>query len=414
MNAAPAALSRAELANLSAAVASGTPAQLERIVAILDALPERGEADRVLDAARARLRGLRPARPLPLTRLLFVPLDGAIVPPAEWRVEEPTVPRSALVPLAALVLPRLQGEAVAIGPRLAGLQRSNHEAVARLGAPLWREAAGILAAAADPAEALPPGWFAAGLRAEDFPPLARLCADVLAHGAALYAAAREVAAGPPGPLARTVLQALLPAGRRPLAAGLATLLADAARPGAVSALAAGIAPAVAGRIEAGLGAAIGSRLDALQDASAEALAARVEALRDLLDDATGLAGRGPAWRRQVEAWRQAAEGMCRSHYAEAGRHRVLLPAERLAAGGATDAEAAALEEGALALRQLDLAARPLGHGGGCDTPRREALRRLRQLAATANPAGRVELARLAELLGGPEAGLELLEGAAPE
>ena len=82
---APRGLSRAELANLSAAVAGGTPAQLERIVAMLDSLAERGEADRVLDAARARLRSLRPSRPLPLTRLLFVPLDGAIVPPGGWR-----------------------------------------------------------------------------------------------------------------------------------------------------------------------------------------------------------------------------------------------------------------------------------------------------------------------------------------
>ena len=403
---APRGLSRAELANLSAAVAGGTPAQLERIVAMLDSLAERGEADRVLDAARARLRSLRPSRPLPLTRLLFVPLDGAIVPPGGWRPADPAVPRNALVPLAALVTAHMQDQGAGLNAALVGLRRSDDDAVARLGPPLWTEASGILAATAARA---PAGWVAAGLREEDFGPVATLCSAVLAHGAALHAAAREVAQGPPGLKARSVLQALLLAGRNPFAAGLAALLATAARPGAVSALAAILSPAMAGQIEGRLASAVEDRLETLRHLPVGALPEEVDELQQILDDAAAMSARGPAWRRQLDGWRQAAEAACRAGYVASAERQVLRPAERLADGGASDAEVEGLERNALALRCLDVAARPLGNGGTCEAARRDMLRGLQRLARAAEPMARVELARLAELLGGPEAGMAVLE-----
>src|SRR5918993_3946884 len=87
---------------LGQAVTRADDVALGRVVALLDGLKDRGEADELLARARHRLQGLRPPRPLAFTRLLFVPLDGVIVPPSKWRRGEGQVPRSALPALAAI------------------------------------------------------------------------------------------------------------------------------------------------------------------------------------------------------------------------------------------------------------------------------------------------------------------------
>ncbi|MFT8243604.1 hypothetical protein [Roseomonas sp. BN140053] len=401
-------LSRTELAHLSAAIAVSTAAQLERIVAMLDALPDRGEADRVLDAARGRLRALRPVRPLNLTRLIFLPLDGAIVAPGSWRPEDGRVPRNALTPLAGAVAAGLGARCREVTAQLSGLSLDDQPAVIGLGAQIWEDGAAVLALLAGTGR-VPPGWTEAGLRPEQFQPLAALCAAVLAHGVAIQRAVAAGRDGPPEALARQALRLVAPAGREAFGAVLATLLRTASRPGALSALATAISPAAGRMADSALEAALEARLPDIPSLSPQALPASIENLRDLLDDAaSATAGRGPDWRKRLEGWRHGADLACRAAYAAHGREQVLAPAERLARGAVSDGEAALLEEQALALRRFELAARTLGGEGAYDASRRALLDRLRQLAREGGPATRVEMSRLAEILGGAEAGMALL------
>ncbi len=110
--------------SLAASAAGAEDGRLMRLVRLLDAVPERGEADRVLEAARPRLGVLRPARPLRFARLLFAPLDGAIAPVARQRRGGHELPRSALGPLAGAV-------AAALGPAAAAVLRDAEGAPAR-------------------------------------------------------------------------------------------------------------------------------------------------------------------------------------------------------------------------------------------------------------------------------------------
>ena len=92
-----------ELRQLGQAAVAADDAALARLVAMLDALPDRGEIDRVLDPVRPRLRALGLPRPLGLPRLLVLPLDGASLPPTRWTRGAAAVPRSALMALAGAV-----------------------------------------------------------------------------------------------------------------------------------------------------------------------------------------------------------------------------------------------------------------------------------------------------------------------
>ena len=399
------ALSRAELARLSAAVAHSPVERLERIVAMLDALPERGEADRVLDAARVRLRALRLLRPLNFTRVLFMPLDGAIVAPGNWRPGEGRLPRTALTPLATMVEASLGERADSIVASLLHVPRGDATTFVAQAQEIWNEGARVLAAA----KAAPAGWRDAGLRSEDFRSIAQLCAAVLAFGGEIQRAVTEGEGGPPETLARAALKGPAEAGSQPLSAALATLLRTAKRPGALSAIAASLSPGTVPVVDAALEQALSAQMVDVRGTSPDVLPERIEAFCALLDDAAAAtSGRGPELRRKLEAWRHGLSVDCRAAYTASGQENVLAPAGRLARGSTSDEEVAALENSALLLRRLELAARKLGNEGAYDAARRSMLQQLRSLAGEADLATRIEMARLAEILGGAEAGVEFL------
>ena len=93
------------LRELQHSLATAQDGQIERVVAMVDALPQRGAADRLIAPIRPRLAQLRPARPLRFCRLLFLPLDPLVVPPTKWRRASLTLPRTVLEPLALADLP---------------------------------------------------------------------------------------------------------------------------------------------------------------------------------------------------------------------------------------------------------------------------------------------------------------------
>ena len=74
--------------------------QIHRVLTIIDDLAERGDADKLIAPLRRRIAELRPRRKLSLTRLLFTPLDPLIVDAANWSPTAPSIPRTAIQPLA--------------------------------------------------------------------------------------------------------------------------------------------------------------------------------------------------------------------------------------------------------------------------------------------------------------------------
>ena len=163
-----------EIRELGRRLAVAPDADVARVVAVVDQLPRRGGADQLIEPLRPRLAQLRPPRPLRFTRLLFLPLEPLIVPPPRWQPALPTIPRSALTPLAATVRAGLGADIVAIDRLIQALAACEAEAVARAGDLLWPRAAELLAAAPPPV-----GWAETGLNGAMYAPLARRVGAVL-------------------------------------------------------------------------------------------------------------------------------------------------------------------------------------------------------------------------------------------
>ncbi len=402
---------RRTLVWLGQAVTRADNAALGRIVALLDGLKDRGEADELLARARHRLQQLRPPRPLAFTRLLFVPLDGAIVPASGWRRGEGRVPRSALRALSAAVHAALGAEGQAIAAGCEGRAATDTEAVGRMGRRLWPAAARVLPAAA------PPEWEAAGLPAAAYPEVAALCRPVWAAGPALHAALAAAPGEASRERASAALTALATAGPEPFAAGLATLMATAPLPGQMARVAAGLDPrfrAVAARqAEAALDRKA-PEFDLLEPSAAAGAAL---ALAARLDDLEGCGLLDPAGCRRLRTLRRGAEQACREGFLANVERLVLAPLAELAeAPEAADETVAAIEAGARGLARLDGAGRRLGGGGAYDQVRKATAEALAGLAGQAgrHPDGLrpMDLARVAEILAGPEEAAALLAAAA--
>ena len=392
--------------NLRAALAQAPDFAVGRVVAMLDGLMDRGEADALLEGVRPRLRRLRPARPLRLARVLLLPLEGALVPPAAWRGNAAELPRTAITPLVAAVT-------AALGPlaeevEVACLSRSSAEAplIGVLGAKLWP------AAGAATLPCPPPGWTEAGLTSAVAKPVLALCGALWRAGPALWTAREAASQGPPDHLLRAALAPLAAEGQAALTAGMVLLLREATRPGAVVAIANALCPAVGTvatrEVEALLtrdAAALAATGDPAEAAIAAAtLGAHLTELESALPPSIQAARRASAATVRHDAAREAA-----ACFAAALASRLLRPVATACLGPpASDATMTALEEVAHGLRELEAAGRKLGCEAAFDAARREGVTRL--LAHGAEPRGltRVEISRLVEILAGPEAALPLL------
>jgi hypothetical protein len=395
-----------ELRQLGQAAVAADDAALARLVAMLDALPDRGEVDRVLDPVRPRLRALGLPRPLGLPRLLFLPLDGAILPPPRWARGAAAVPRSALMALAGAVQAALGAEGTAIAAACAPLSTNDFDAIAALGARLWPAAAEALPQAA------PPGWAATGLAPADHAPIAALCRPIWRAGPAIWAALASAVAGPPPELARAALAAVAQAGPGPLAATLATLLQRASEPGALAQLAAGLDPAARAVALQALDQVLAAPPPPFGTLDPQAATEMALLTAHRLENLENCALLGSDRQRQVQACRRAADEACRASFLAAAERQLVAPALRLAeAPVVTDAEVEAMEAGARRLRALEGAGRKLGGAPAYDRALRDLTASLGTLGAQArHPDGLrpVDLARSLEILAGPEAAAALL------
>src|SRR5690242_1518649 len=177
---------RAEVRALRSELGAANDEKLRRVAAILDEIADPQVNQTILDPLRARLASLNLPRPLRFSRLLFIPLDPLIVSAPRWKPDEPSVPRTALAPLARVVRDGLGSDVIFIDQTIADRSTDATQAVALAGEALWPRAAEILALAPAPAD-----WSESGLPDKVFEPLARTISAVLRRGPHLYMLRRD-------------------------------------------------------------------------------------------------------------------------------------------------------------------------------------------------------------------------------
>jgi hypothetical protein len=386
---------------LGQAALGADDAALIKVVAMLDGLERRGEADQVLELVRSRLRVLGVPRRMTLARLLFLPMDGAIRPPKEWRRGDATVPRAALGVLADIVAARLDPECAALLPEMEGRTSADGAAVARHGQVLWPAAARLLP------EMPPAEWAATGLTAPDYLAVAALCRPVWAQGPMIWAALATAAEGPPESLAHAALAAVAPAGPAALAVVLSTLLAVASAPGRLAHIAALLGPQARGVALQALDAVLRAPPPPFETLEVGRATDAAHAMAQRLDELERSPLLGADRLRQLQAVRRDAEASCRNRFVTGTEQQVMAPLQRLAiADTVRDEEVAAVEVAARGLRGLEAAGRRLGGALALDRVVKELVGRLAAIGqGAAGPAALhpIDIARSIEILAGPEA-----------
>ena len=395
----------AETRHLIHALACASDMALAQVIEILDRLPDRSEADRLLDAARPRLRQIKPSRSLQFTRLLFLPLDGAISDARDWQKGDARLPRSALPAIAEALRLAMGGEAEQLEATFSGKFFHDTAAVDRAGRNLW-------AAAARLAPSLKPGlrWERTGLREADFAPLVQLASGVWQHAGPLWSAIQLAGWGPPEEAVRAALSPWVGENSPSFGIALATLMQKAISPGQVA------------REAARLSDKAGSIADAAVDDWLEKARVHLPG-EDLVTAATFAESFGRAFQDMENApttrnprrgarllqLRQEAEVTCRLAYEE-GLETHFMRQLPILCTSATPELILAMEGQARALRRLEGVGMRYGIDPGYDSASKRIAAALEAARQNLEPGGmtRLDLARLAEILLGPEAALSFL------
>ena len=151
--------SAADLRAMRRTLTAASDQQVRQVVALVDEMTQRGVADALIEPLRRRLVQLRPPRRLRFERLLFMPLDPLMVQARDWQPFSPTIPRTAIMPLAGIVRIALGRDVARIDALIAGRTANDVAVVEEAGALLWPQAGRILAIAPLPME-WPPSWLA--------------------------------------------------------------------------------------------------------------------------------------------------------------------------------------------------------------------------------------------------------------
>jgi len=393
--------------------------QLIEVVSLVDSMPDRGDADALLAPLRWRLQSLRPRRPLSLKRLMFLPADPIIMPARLWHRGMPAIPRTALACIGAQVLAGLGATAATLDAEIQGAMVDDHAAVHKIGSRLWPMAADILAQGGPP-----PDWSDnSGLTALDHAALAQPLSIVLRQAAAIESMVHPrmtIEAASVGAIRTCVSLAIATIPPHASAfgvQGIAMLLAIliARLPGseqivtAASDLALSLCSPLP-RLAADL--AIDFALDSLEGSLAAETTlchaahdlGRLARLLDTIEQ-PGPASR-PTRKARAAQLRCDVDRACRSRFEHDAEQHLLANAPQLGLG-ASDADVISLEATALDLRRFEFAARAFGSGPHYDRMLRETANRLAETAPRdANP---IDVARLVEILQGPEAALAWLQ-----
>ena len=388
---------------LNQALHAAPESQVMRVVGLIDDLGNREEAERIMAPIRARLRPLRPERPLRIARLLAMPLESILASAVGWRSSSVTLPRSAIAPLCQVVSAADPELVKRVRGRIAGATTRDGAWIAEAGAELWAGAGCALAGAVG----APPEWAQAGLPAASF--------IGLAHGAGFCLAATQTATALADPTTA-------PEQRDQQ---VSILLRDAAHRGPttwgmmLAWLLCGLPQAQAAR-EIAIGQPAGSAFRGAADAALEhffdwiGLGATAQspelsaAVGELRSRATALAAivGGKAHRSRAISLQASLHASHTQYLDFALRERLLTPLSALDMAP-TDATVMLLEGEARALRRLAGEIRRLGGPPHAETMLRNAAT---AIAANARlPA--VDRARLVEIVQDAEAGLRVLQRA---
>ncbi|MCA3414223.1 MAG: hypothetical protein INF84_06440 [Roseomonas sp.] len=230
------------LSRISKRTSLASDAVLQQVVAVLEAVPSRTVLDPIIEAARPRLKLLRPPRPITFARILFMPFDGAVVPLQEWGGNSAKFPRPALQPIADAIREAMGSEAQQISANLGGRNFFDVLQVDAAGRTIWAEAARLA-----PTLALPNGIPNAGLNAAQCQELLAVAAAIWRHAEPIWEAKLAAFSGPSPELVIGALKGPAQESQAVFSLALTSLLHRAQSPGSVLATAARLSP-IAGNI----------------------------------------------------------------------------------------------------------------------------------------------------------------------
>jgi len=401
--------------SLTRAIADAEDPRVKRIVAMVDAMINRGPADQLIAPLRPRLAMLRPPHPLRFTRLMFHPLGRLIVPPTSWRPNQPAIPRTALIPMAEHVRQALGADATAIEAEIVGHTTADTLVIARIGRSLWPAAARVLANTA-----MPESWDATELGRAVYQPLAGIVSALLAEAPALDTLCAETATGllPPtagivaailsrvaktSPAALPIMITLL-LDRLPQVAGLLPQAREGHEAAAIQAAMEVAADLLLGQLEQPAGIAE-TRIAAGTLADAGAVVGRIASLLAHLENPNTKTRR----RDRLRAVRRRLDAGCKARFVAALQDDLLTPLQH-PRNPLTAADVIALEAAARGLRVLETEARVVGSGPTYDLLLRKAVEAIRD-SVMRDRLALVDQLRLVEILSGPDVALAMLDQA---
>jgi hypothetical protein len=370
---------------------------LLRITAMIDRLPDRTKLDDLLTGIRPRLAQLRPPRPVTMTRLLFLPLSGALVNRSTWRQDPATIPRAALKPIFALLrdLPGSQLTETEAATRHAVF--SDLAIVDQYGRPLWEAAARLC-------EKITPGsrWAEAGFSADDFRIMMRLATGVWRHAGPIWDVLRQGTAPISVDALRVTLTGPAQEGPDVFRAAFRTLLLASGNVAAFTSLTSGMPAGISEVVIQSLEEWIETALPKLAEQDLIEGASRAEEIGKTLE-ALGLAPffQIPRRRQQLSAFFWRLEEHCRAMLLEIMDGEI-LPALTPSPEAYSDDRFMMLENHARAARRLEILGRHFGNDPAYDEYQQRLVRAFAsaekvklQLGITA-----MDLARLGEILFG--------------
>ena len=402
-------LDKPQLRSMQRQLADASDPQLMRILAMVDAMQDRGEADQLIAPLRPRLSKLRPRRPMSLPRLLFTPLNPIIVSGPEWRRGMLAVPRTALQPLADLVRDGATLACANVERRVSGLTTAHSDEIAAIGREIWPIAAELLRT-----RPAPENWTeATGLQEADFKTIATQAAAGLTNGECIWRLIGLAQNGrdPADFEFEELLGNAMQGGPDDLAIVMALLAARLPRAEVMLIAAEDV---VSRQAEPALRQAADRAVDAMldgmdsQQVSGPTLGLAVGELRrmvGLLEDIDARSSQRPTRRAKIEKIRQQIDTASRQKFTATLDTDLLKPAGQLAA--ASDQEVTNLEIAARGLRHFEQAARRLGGAEQYDRQLRNAAEALRP-QADETPQTFADRVRLIEILQGSEAAAALL------
>ncbi len=390
------------ISSLQANLASAEDEQVARVVALVDALPQRGAADDLIAPLRLRLQQLRPKRRVAFARLLFTPLDPLLVPPQHWQRGSMLVPRNVVAPVAA-ALYAVMLDAKRLEAQAAALDAADREAIAQVGRVAWPAAATACEKGLPFVEGN-----VLGLADRDWTDLVSLITAILHVAVEIEAVVADLPGDGQDAAVRTLLRHVAPHGPTAFGAVVTILLARLAVPERVVGCAAEIAGSTDCRtaIDVAVGTALDGVAAALREinASGKLPTGEIQRLAMLLNGLEPCYATRSERQLRIEAMRREAGEACRRIFQHTVTEGILRRVKDMP-NIPNDGEIAGLEASARDLRRIEVDGRRLGNEG-CDILLKSCRKVFRSDELTL--LALADRVRMLEILGAPDEALALL------